>query len=236
MLRLRVHLPAARDFANLDAALLHRIRSDQPVEPRPHLGPLAADRRENLIQRRRLIRRVNNRFQRALQFLFRHRLPFLVTCHCPTNTPRRSSRLLPRPQTPNRTSCVSAAKYRRTLFPASTSPPAISPFRAPRAAPQSSTFSTCTPRRMPRAIQVHRGSATAPAIARSSARRSPLRAITRSSPLPCGAPALAETLSPNPPAKRSALLRSLRSVERHVRMRPHMRLKLLLFVKHLRRI
>src|SRR5580704_9414978 len=72
VLRLRVHLVPARHRANLNPALFHRISRDQLVQRRLHRQLLFTQRRRQLVNRRRLIRGINNRFQCSLAFFISH--------------------------------------------------------------------------------------------------------------------------------------------------------------------
>src|SRR5216684_786357 len=76
LLRLGVQLVPARHRANLDTALLDRIARHQLIQRRLHLQLLFAERLRQLLNRRRLVRRINNRFQRRFSLFVSHR-PFL---------------------------------------------------------------------------------------------------------------------------------------------------------------
>src|SRR5690348_10608136 len=72
LLRLGVHLVPARHRANLDPPLFRRVTRHQFIERRLHGQFFFAKRLRQLLDCRRLIRRVNNRFQRRFSLFIRH--------------------------------------------------------------------------------------------------------------------------------------------------------------------
>jgi hypothetical protein len=72
LLRLRVHLVPAGHRANLDPAFFRRIACHQFVQRRLHGQLFFAQRLCQLLDRRWLIRRINNRFQRRLPLFLGH--------------------------------------------------------------------------------------------------------------------------------------------------------------------
>src|SRR5712692_3609560 len=72
LLRLGVHLVPACHRANLDPALLRRIAGHQFIQRSLHHQLLFAQRLRQLLDRRRLVRRKNNRFQRRSSLFVRH--------------------------------------------------------------------------------------------------------------------------------------------------------------------
>ncbi len=72
LLRFRIHLVAARHRADFNPALFGRVTRHQFVQRRLHHQLLFAQRAGQLLDRRRLVRRVNNRFQRRSSLFVRH--------------------------------------------------------------------------------------------------------------------------------------------------------------------
>src|SRR6266571_2963899 len=75
VLRLGVHLVPAGYRANFDSALFCRVARYQLVQRRLHRQLFFPQRVRELFGRRRLIRRVNDRFQRRSSLFVRHRNP-----------------------------------------------------------------------------------------------------------------------------------------------------------------
>src|SRR6267142_2834572 len=75
LLRLRIQLVPARHRANLDPSPFRRIARHQFIQRRLHRQLLFPQRLRQLLDRRRLIRRINNRFQRRCSFFVCHRTP-----------------------------------------------------------------------------------------------------------------------------------------------------------------
>src|ERR1019366_8341462 len=72
VLRFRIKFVAARHFANFQPALVLGEARDQFVKHRPQLGLFHANRGHHLVDRRRLVRGINHRLKRALQFRWIH--------------------------------------------------------------------------------------------------------------------------------------------------------------------
>src|SRR5256885_9688855 len=150
MLRLRVHLVAARDGANFYAAFFRGVARDEFIERRLRNQLLFAERAGKLFDRRRLVRRVNDCFKCRFAFFVGHSL-----CRSGrssdrrfTDTPDRSvsTRLFHRKR--YRRTSLSSAKYRQTVFLAPSRPPATSPFRARRGTQRSSRGAKDTPQKI----------------------------------------------------------------------------------------
>src|SRR5689334_8408580 len=125
LLRLRVHLVPARHRANLDPALFDRITRHQFIQRRLHRQLFFAQRLGQLLDRRRLVGRVNNRFQRRFPFFVIHSdslipIPYLYSSSTIRNAPCSSnatSKLLPFFTTisPNIFSCTSSTACSFTI-------------------------------------------------------------------------------------------------------------------------
>src|SRR5713101_7542962 len=72
LLRLRIQLVPACHRANLDPALFGRIARHQLIQRSLHRQLFLAQRLRQLLDRSRLIRRINNRFQRRFSFFVSH--------------------------------------------------------------------------------------------------------------------------------------------------------------------
>src|SRR5208282_2726006 len=72
LLRLRIQLVSASHRANLDPALFRAIARHQLIERSLHDKFLLAQRLSQLFDGRRLIRRINDRFQCSFSFFVRH--------------------------------------------------------------------------------------------------------------------------------------------------------------------
>src|SRR5579863_5112534 len=79
LLRFGVHFVAARHRANLDPAFLRAIARHQFIKRRLHHQLLFTQRRGQLFDRGRLIRRVNYRFQRRSSLFVRHSVSFRLS-------------------------------------------------------------------------------------------------------------------------------------------------------------